>query len=200
MLKWIFILSSKNLHKGNRIRFCQSIAEGMGYLYQQNPPISHHALNSKNILVFSNNDQAQLVITDFGIPQPIDDSNNLHNLEYIAPERIPLKNEQITKPFDEKSDVYSFGIVMWELLWWKTFDEEIKNMDRLDFINKIKDGWRPSLESPNIGSTNTNSTKFINLIKRCWEVDSTIRPNFQKVLTDLFKMDVLCNADLEDSF
>jgi len=185
------------IHKGNRIRFCQEIANGISYFYQQKfQNIHHYSLSSMTILVFRKFGKAQLQICDFGITPKF----NEKNLRFIAPE---INNHQNLIEFDEKCVVYSFSMIMWEILNWKTLDliEDFPTHD------KVKEGWRPLIDEKFLLKENFDSVKkfdlmkkFIDLMKKCWDKDPQMRPNFQKIISDLYKIESLNDDDLKEDY
>jgi len=210
-----------SIKKGERIRFCLDISEGMEYLYSQNPPIHHRDLKSKNVLLFSDKSGDRLVICDFGISN-LDGSNVDKNLDYltiVAPERIPSDDGNNFLPeFDQKCDVYSFSMIMWELFTWQTLDKEVLSTygdfqswksdigdggyagvtdlfgrlssPKRDFLRKVKEGWRPSLNDT------TKHQQFVDLMKSCWDNDPKKRPTFQQITQKLHKMEAFNDESL----
>lgn len=77
---------------------------------------------------------------------------------------------------NEKSDVYSFGILFWCLFTQKQPFYNLTNGE--DIVNFVTSGGRPKLPK--------GFPKTCELIEKCWDADSTKRPNFIRVSKILF--------------
>ncbi|CAI2176995.1 10882_t:CDS:2 [Funneliformis geosporum] len=93
-------------------------------------------------------------------------------LPFMAPEI--LRNEKYTK----KSDIYSFGIIMWELCTNSQPFHDKLHKSRL--INSIAyNELRPSIENIDVPDC------YIELMKKCWSSDLSIRPNIRELVNQL---------------
>ena len=94
------------------------VAEGLAYLHQQNPPIIHRDLATKNVLLTSNK---QAKIADLGIAkcfsseQKMFSSPNCGTPAYAAPETFSTKQAQKVD-YGVKIDIFSFGVVLMEVV------------------------------------------------------------------------------------
>ena len=94
------------------------VAEGLAYLHQQNPPIIHRDLATKNVLLTSNK---QAKIADLGIAkcfsseQEMFSSPNCRTPAYAAPETFSTKQAQKVD-YGVKIDIFSFGVVLMEVV------------------------------------------------------------------------------------
>ena len=81
-----------------------------------------------------------------------------------------------TKHYSEKADVYSYGIILWEIA---SREPPYKNMKGtyviLEVVNK---NLRPAIPSKCPKS-------FARLIKRCWNKEPNLRPNFKDIIHEL---------------
>jgi len=96
-------------------------------------------------------------------------------LPFMAPEI--LRHEKHTK----KSDIYSFGIIMWELCTnSQPFYDKLHNSRLIHSIayNEL----RPSIG--NIGNIDIPDC-YIELMKKCWSSDISIRPDIRELVNQL---------------
>ena len=95
------------LSKNKQVDICQQIASGLRFLHHHNPPILHHDLTSKNVLLKGN----KVKVSDIGKPKfrPSDLSYNQESVPYMPPEC--LRNNPY---YDDKGDVFSFSVVVLE--------------------------------------------------------------------------------------
>ncbi|KAJ4785453.1 protein kinase family protein [Rhynchospora pubera] len=152
------------------VRIAIDVSKGMDYLHQCN--IIHRDLKTANLLM----DEKEVVkVADFGVARVKDQSGVMTaetgTYRWMAPEVIEHK------PYDQKADVFSFGIVLTELLTGKIPYEELTPLQAA--VAVVQKGLRPKLPE---GAP----PKLIELIKRCWEDDPSLRPNFSEILDILY--------------
>ena len=122
----------RNCHPG-KIPFSETVsimldvAEGLAYLHQQNPPIVHRDLASKNILLTK---ERQAKITDVGLAEvlPKGEQNYCSPVPgtpvYAAPEtfhldydpNFPIPRGRSLVEYDTKIDIFSLGITLMEVI------------------------------------------------------------------------------------
>jgi len=148
----------------------------MGILDIHNAEMVHKDLHSGNVLFSSlGNNNNDLVISDLGMCQPVDNKEKKEGiygvLPYVAPE--VLRRFQYTK----KSDIYSFGIVMNEFMSEEMPYDDISHDHVLTF--RICHGLRPRISE--------DTPKLLaNLIKKCWDAKPENRPTARQ-LYQIFK-------------
>lgn len=167
------------------------IAKGMSYLHKNN--IAHRDLKPSNVLVnrFALDDLQKdnyviVKLADFGLSKMnvnADTSNNLSQgvgtIFYKAPElfqKVNLDERKVDKVNAHQSDVYSFGIMCSTIL---SGHDPFTSIDNLPA--RLRSGERPHLPNSCPGT-------LVSLIKDCWLLDRTKRPNFEeicKILKDL---------------
>lgn len=161
------------------------IARGMEYLHSKK--VYHGDLSPCSILLKSRNSQEgyfQVKVTGFGSSMKIGNNqfsscqNPLQeeanpSIWYYAPEvlteiehKTNISNSNYK--YSEKADVYSFSMVCFQLLTGKVpFEGNGSNRN-------IKEGERPLFPYP--------SPKYVvNLIKKCWQTDPSLRPTFSSI-------------------
>ncbi|XWS67689.1 hypothetical protein CRYUN_Cryun04dG0027400 [Craigia yunnanensis] len=142
------------------------VSKGMNYLHQNN--IIHRDLKAANLLM----DENEVVkVADFGVARVKAQSGVMTaetgTYRWMAPEVIEHK------PYDHKADVFSFGIVLWELLTGKLPYEYLTPLQAA--VGVVQKGLRPTIPK------NTNP-KLAELLERCWQQDSLLRPDFSEII------------------
>ncbi|KAJ1693038.1 hypothetical protein LUZ63_009736 [Rhynchospora breviuscula] len=148
------------------LRVAIDVSKGMNYLHQNN--IIHRDLKTANLLM----DENEVVkVADFGVARVKAQSGVMTaetgTYRWMAPEVIEHK------PYDHKADVFSFGVMLWELLTGKIPYEYLTPLQAA--VGVVQKGLRPTIPK------NANP-KLAELIERCWQQDSTKRPDFAEIL------------------
>ncbi|KAL9358491.1 hypothetical protein Peur_046614 [Populus x canadensis] len=148
------------------LRVAIDVSKGMHCLNQNH--IIHRDLKSANILMDEN---GVVKVADFGVAR-VQDQTGVMTAEtgtyrWMAPEVIEHK------PYDHKADVFSFGIVLWELLTGKLPYEQLSPLQAA--VGVVQQGLRPSIPSH-------SHPKLVGLLKRCWQRDPFLRPEFSEIL------------------
>ncbi|XP_039140168.1 serine/threonine-protein kinase STY46-like [Dioscorea cayenensis subsp. rotundata] len=148
------------------LKVAVDVSKGMNYLHQNN--IIHRDLKAANLLM----DENEVVkVADFGVARVKAQSGVMTaetgTYRWMAPEVIEHK------PYDHKADVFSFAIVLWELLTGKIPYEYMTPLQAA--VGVVQKGLRPTIPK------NTNP-KLAELLKRCWQQDPSLRPDFSEIL------------------
>ncbi|XP_057427265.1 serine/threonine-protein kinase STY46-like [Lotus japonicus] len=158
------------------------VSKGMNYLHQHN--IIHRDLKGANLLMDEN---GVVKVADFGVARVKAQSGVMTaetgTYRWMAPEVIEHK------PYDHKADVFSFGVVLWELLTGKLPYEYLTPLQAA--IGVVQKGLRPTIPK------NTHP-KFVELLERSWQQDSTLRPDFSEIIDILQKLAKEVGDDGED--
>lgn len=158
------------------------IASGMQYLHNIN--IIHRDLKSPNILIskdplFTND--FKIKISDFGLSREkniIDGQTQLMtgcgSVLWMAPEIL------LGQKYNEKIDVFSYAMCLIELInlnlpWY--------NINSIEVPHKVTNNLRPlnQLYNGNDGIL----FKISNLIRKCWNQQSSSRPSFTDIIEEL---------------
>eukprot|EP00978_Attheya_sp_CCMP212_P028363 scaffold97816_cov59-Attheya_sp.AAC.1 len=155
-------------------RAASGAARGMAYLHGGNPPVLHRDLKSANLLL---DDSYTTKVADFGLSrlkaQERSMTENCGTVQWMAPE--VLANHHYAEP----ADVYSFGIILWELLSRECpYDGMSPIQCALAVLNSDARPeipiWCPS--------------SLADLIRACWDKDSSSRPTFAQIISALDAM------------
>ncbi|XP_034919535.1 serine/threonine-protein kinase STY46 isoform X1 [Populus alba] len=155
-----------SLNLQSLLRVAIDVSKGMHCLNQNH--IIHRDLKSANILMDEN---GVVKVADFGVAR-VQDQTGVMTAEtgtyrWMAPEVIEHK------PYDHKADVFSFGIVLWELLTGELPYEHLSPLQAA--VGVVQQGLRPPIPSH-------SHPELADLLKRCWQRDPFLRPEFSEIL------------------
>lgn len=162
------------------LQLAKDLADALAYTHSCLHPeamIIHRDLKPENLGLTAS---GKLKLFDFGLcrcvqkrshqDQAYDMTGNTGSLRYMAPEVV--LNQQYT----EKVDVYSFAIVIWAIACNKP---PFKGFDRTMHRNRVvMSGERPKIDP-------SWPLDFVELLTACWHQDSTLRPDFTLISTQL---------------
>ncbi|PKY27096.1 hypothetical protein RhiirB3_528991 [Rhizophagus irregularis] len=154
----------KNITWEDKLTILLEISRGVDCIHNEN--FIHRDLHSGNILLVN----GKWHIGDLGLSRPANVTSSNDKIygviPYVAPEIF--NGNKISK----ESDIYSFGIIMWELT---AGCRPFAGIDfDTDLIYKIIDGKRPEI-------TDDTPKCFADLMKKCWESDSSKRPHIKEI-------------------
>lgn len=132
-------------------------------------------------------DEGQTIkLCDFGTLRMVDTevTNQRGSAAWMAPEVFQ------TKSYSEKCDIYSWGIILWEVLSRRKPYEDTTESCRIFWL--VAAGLRPPLlkECPEV---------LEQLMVRCWNKDSSLRPDIHTVETIMQKLFNFYIDDKNDS-
>ncbi|KAG2489162.1 hypothetical protein HYH03_012388 [Edaphochlamys debaryana] len=155
-----------DLDRKKIVSLSQDMARAFVYLHSRRPPVVHRDIKPANFLV----DRAWKVkVCDFGLASNSKSQAGHGTPQYMAPELWE------GLPYNEKVDVYAFGIMLNELI---TKTPPWTGTSLPDMKANVLAGKRPdmALSCPKV---------LCDLIKRCWDQSSSLRPSFLQVLDAL---------------
>jgi len=173
-------------------KMLNDVTAAMGYLHSFHPPIIHRDLKSLNLLlkaeIMTDKDPIDVKVTDFGLSRMIEEhgggtvmTKNAGTCHWMAPEVFTGNR------YDAKVDVYSFSMILYEVVCQAIpFGDVPSNKLGL----KVVKGQRPDLQAlpPEC------PIELCNLMMKCWAQESSARPDFATISTDLLN----CNLDILD--
>lgn len=172
-----------NIPKVQRFSYTYELALAMCFLHTNSPTLIHRDLKPSNILLAKHD---ILKVTDFGLSKFMPKKNKklgdkfkmtgeTGSYRFMAPE--VFKHEQ----YDSSVDVYSFALICFWI--WSGVKPFINITNPIDAIKQAAiQQLRPPLHAIEGGK---NIQPIRDLIKRCWDHDSTKRPTFAAILNEL---------------
>ena len=166
-------LMIKKYNPKDKYKNLRHVAQSLLSLHKCN--LVHGDFHSGNLLL---REHELAYISDLGLSRPADKptvkSNEIYGvLPYIAPEVLR------GKPYTKAADIYSFGIIMWEMTSGIPAFNNIPHDFNLSL--NICQGLRP-YEVPNIFEHNmVRYTRYIELMKKCWDSDPDKRPMAEEI-------------------
>ncbi|KAM9313196.1 macrophage colony-stimulating factor 1 receptor [Gastrophryne carolinensis] len=166
------------------LNFSLQVAQGMSFLASKN--CIHRDVAARNVLIT----QGRVAkICDFGLARDIE-----NDINYVVKgnARLPVKWMAPESIFDciytVQSDVWSYGILLWEIfsLGRSPYPGIVVNQK---FYKMIKEGYK--MDSPDSAPLD-----IYRLMKACWDLEPTKRPNFNQI-TDLInrQMSLITDQD-----
>lgn len=152
--------------------------------------ILHRDIKPKNILLVKDAEGkvVDVKLCDYGLSRKVNEqcgfkaSTILGTYDYFAPELYKIMDQMMSgdddtpvDKYDEKVDVWSYGVLLYFSLYGKTIMEPPGSKAKV-MKNRLISYY---------AVTDVPDT-FINVIKRCLEFDSNVRPKFQELLQDPF--------------
>ena len=174
----LYTYLNNNVTWTERIIALLDISIGLKTLHDND--LIHQDFHPGNLLF---NNQKDLLITDFGLCKPANQSlepNNIYGvMPYVAPE--VLKG----KPYTKAADIYSFGMIMYFVATGKQPFANYAHDHNLAI--QICIGIRPEINKQEVPEC------YIDLMNQCWDSNPINRPNVTEIyeLIGLFKQ--LCN-------
>ena len=157
-----------------KLYILHEIISGLKNIHEQG--LIHCDFHDGNILNHNENDEDRIYISDLGLCRPIQSSLEGDSIYGIIPFMAPevLRG----KPYSSASDIYSFSIIMWEFTSGVTpFNNREHN---LQLALSICKGERPEIIE------NTPQC-YVDLMKKCWDEDSSKRPSASEILNIIKK-------------
>src|SRR6266496_349660 len=150
----------------DRVKALLYLSKGLDHLHNSN--LTHQDFHPGN-LVF--NIRNILLITDFGLCKPVNQSlqsNNIYGvMPYVAPEVLR------GKPYTKAADIYSFGMIMYFVATGKQPFADCAHNQEL--VLNICNGIRPEVKEPEAPKC------YINLMKKCWDSNPDNRPDVAEI-------------------
>ncbi|POG59451.1 kinase-like domain-containing protein [Rhizophagus irregularis DAOM 181602=DAOM 197198] len=163
-----------------KLQLLKKIVLGLKVIHESN--LTHGDFHDGNILI--SDSYNELFIIDLGLCKPVNDLQDSDNkikeiygvLPYMAPETLRQK------PYTPASDIYSFSMIMWEFTSGIPPFNHVAHDHHL--ILSVCEGKRPEIIE--------NTPKcYIDLMKKCWDSDSSNRPTIT-MLEDIISEWVRC--------
>ncbi|XP_067399546.1 receptor-interacting serine/threonine-protein kinase 3 isoform X2 [Emydura macquarii macquarii] len=185
-----------------RFRLLHQVALGMNYLHGLRPPLLHLDLKPSNVLL---NWELDIRLADFGLSKVKrgttkkgsdrsgDEDEYGGTLEYMPPESLIDLNYKPTPA----TDVYSYAILTWSVLTGEQPYPHLhpKYMSSLLRMH-VPQGQRPTLEELAEVTGVEGLEDMKELMKRCWDNDSRLRPTFKECSNETEKISSLHKSQI----
>ncbi|XP_065672466.1 atrial natriuretic peptide receptor 2 isoform X2 [Hydra vulgaris] len=169
-----------------RLSFAKDVAQGLHVIHKSLVGV-HGDLRSANCLV---DNRWVCKLSNFGLRKI---QNSLKINEFLAenrrncckaPERIQNPQEQ----YEPSSDIYSYGMILYEICTrGDPYEIEIQSgLTPKDIMDSLKN--TSSVILPKIPD-NDAPVEYINLMKSCWNVIQSQRPNTRDIIKSILKME-----------
>lgn len=181
-----------------RIYMARDTCAGMAWLHGANPQIIHRDLKPHNLLV---DDVWNVKVCDFGLSQVKTREEKIRDGKSTPGTPLWMAPEVLTgKDVDEKADVYSFGLVLWEIVTGLELFPEMESYSQFKRAICIEN-YRPNIPAKNKqGQPIVRSLS--DLMKKCWDKDTHVRPSFKECITllDYIAVDAVVNDPNANAF
>ncbi|RHZ58764.1 hypothetical protein Glove_368g26 [Diversispora epigaea] len=171
-----------------KINLFRDIIIGIKLLHDKK--IIHCDLHSGNILIITNDDVFEAVISDLEFSQQIT-SNSENSKKSQIYGVIPCVAPELFKgePYSYASDIYSLGMIMWQLTSGHRPFHDRQYGPKL--ILDILDGKRPE-------STEDTPECWENLMKKCWHPNPSQRPTIDEICQLFLDFKYYCDHSKDD--
>jgi serine/threonine protein kinase len=153
------------------------IASGMMFLHESS--IIHRDLKLENVLL---DEKLEPRVCDFGFSKVVDMTRARQQSMICGTGRFMAPELHEERPFDFKVDVYAYAMVMFEVLTGIIPFENVTNEAKMG--EQVMDGIRPAFPE-------TLPAPFQELISNYWHGNPDWRPEFNEVVLELGKEEVL---------
>ncbi|PKY49501.1 kinase-like protein [Rhizophagus irregularis] len=169
-----------NLSLSNKLGIAQTICAELKKIHAKG--WVHGDLHSGNILLLN---EENAFISDFGLCRPIDEVESEEKLYGVIPNVAP--EMFYGKPRSQEGDIYSLGVILWELMCGIIAFADRPHNESL-VLDIVFNGLRPQ-------TCHFAPPVYNDLLKRCWDQDSSKRPSIYEV-TDFIEK--LCGFRIRD--
>eukprot|EP01087_Luapelamoeba_hula_P018988 TRINITY_DN6220_c0_g1_i1.p1 TRINITY_DN6220_c0_g1~~TRINITY_DN6220_c0_g1_i1.p1 ORF type:complete len:1407 (-),score=218.11 TRINITY_DN6220_c0_g1_i1:15-4235(-) len=153
------------------VSFARDAAAGILHLHYEH--VIHRDIAARNLLIDEN---YSVAVADFGLSRTLATANLAAALSEIGPVAYMAPESIVRHQYSIKSDSFSFGVLLWEL---ETRENPYSGMMLLDIaLGVAMQGLRLPIRS-------TCPPVFVDLMKRCWEADPALRPDFVEIYSIL---------------
>ncbi|KAG8984883.1 hypothetical protein FRB93_006180 [Tulasnella sp. JGI-2019a] len=173
-----------------RLSLLLDIAQGLAYLHEFQPPVCHGDIKGDNILV---NHIGKALLCDFGLAKLVEaghsglsTSSNFHgSVRWCSPELFH------DSPRTLASDIWAYGCVVIEIIYECTPYPHIRSNASvmLQALNRGLPAQSDDLPLPEY-LRQKPTTNFWDLLKECWEFESSERANAKRCIDSIHSIRV----------
>ncbi|XP_071175970.1 uncharacterized protein [Mytilus edulis] len=162
------------------VHYVVQLCEGVSFLHGKK--LVHRDLKLENILVTKNK---EIKLTDVGLTKPEEDISGtfVGSPVYMAPEVHEQKSI-----YNRKADIYSLAMVLWEMWYGKSINDELDGKVRGRLSVEIRGGTRPMFTEDQKHTKPPD--EWITFIGKCWAANPKFRPK-AKLVAEFFKDSLL---------
>ncbi|XP_057538495.1 receptor-like protein kinase THESEUS 1 [Amaranthus tricolor] len=181
--------SQEKLEFKHRLSIALGAAKGLDHLHSLSPRLLHKDFKTSNVLVDEN---FVAKVADAGIRNFLGKFNIAGSSSQVEADEVFLAPEvKEFKQFSEKSDVYSFGVFLLELVCGQEARESYSPDSNQNLVERVLNyhdfSTVSTMVDPRMGNKFTveGMEEFVQLIVRCIDPSSELRPGIKYVVSEL---------------
>ncbi|KMT07560.1 hypothetical protein BVRB_6g151710 isoform A [Beta vulgaris subsp. vulgaris] len=181
--------SREKLEFKHRLSIALGAAKGLAHLHSISPRLLHKDFKTSNVLVDEN---FVAKVADAGIRNFLGRSDVVGPSSQVEADEVFLAPEvKEFRQFSEKSDVYSFGVFLLELVCGQEARESYSPDSNQTLVERVLNyndfSTVSTMVDPRLGNRFTveGMEEFVQLIVRCIDPSSELRPGISYVVSEL---------------
>ncbi|KAF5362890.1 hypothetical protein D9758_007151 [Tetrapyrgos nigripes] len=174
-----FLRKTPHITFDGRLNLLLEIAQGICYLHELDPPVTHADLKGANVLM---SDEGHCCLADFGLAtlgelsqNPTDSARMAGSIPWLAPEVMDMKPISSKRRRAITRDIYAFGCTVIEIL---TGQPPFSGYTDYGIVVQVLRGMRPPRPI-------NCSDSLWKLVKACWDENVSNRPRAREIVSTI---------------